>query len=152
MTHAEVCAEMRRWLEEQRAYSFTGCAPYMRTLAYLDSLLARVESLPAAIEGEVIAAALEADQRGVWASERFVRAWSAKMPWNKPRLHCDAGPTERVDFELQGHHFRVTPIDKRGVDTGRRRYLVECLTCEEEIHEATTGPAGMCRQHLEDRG
>lgn len=37
------------------------------------------------------------------------------------------------------HHLRVTATRELGCDTGRRRYRVECLTCNEVVHEATTG-------------
>ncbi len=48
-------------------------------------------------------------------------------------------PGDSRDFEIDGHHLRVTATRELGCDTGRRRYRVECLTCSEVVHEATTG-------------
>lgn len=54
------------------------------------------------------------------------------------------------DYAEGGHHFRVTATGKLGVDTGRRRYRVECLSCGEIVHEATTGAHANIRYHLRD--
>ena len=48
-------------------------------------------------------------------------------------------PGESRDFAIDGHHLRVTATRELGCDTGRRRYRVECLSCQEVVHEATTG-------------
>jgi hypothetical protein len=66
----------------------------------------------------------------------------------------DAIPGMRVGDErsltLDGHTFRVVATEHVGCDTGRRRYRVECLTCEIIVHEATTGPLYQARGHLRD--
>ena len=54
------------------------------------------------------------------------------------------------DYPDGGHHFRVTATAQLGVDTGRRRYRVECLSCGEVVHEATTGAHANIRFHLKD--
>lgn len=48
-------------------------------------------------------------------------------------------PGESRDFAIEGHHMRVTATAEVGIDTGRRRYRVECLSCSEIVHKATTG-------------
>ncbi|HSX22905.1 MAG TPA: hypothetical protein VLE97_09050 [Gaiellaceae bacterium] len=57
---------------------------------------------------------------------------------------------ESRDYAEGGHHFRVTATARLGVDTGRRRYRVECLSCSEIVHEATTGAHANIRYHLRD--
>jgi len=59
---------------------------------------------------------------------------------------------ESRDYVKDGHHLRVTGTDTFGVDTGRRRYRVECLSCGELVHEATTGPRWNVEVHLRERG
>lgn len=54
------------------------------------------------------------------------------------------------DFVLGDHHLRVTATRELGVDTGRRRYRVEWLTCAEVVHEATTGAHWNMERHLRD--
>jgi hypothetical protein len=51
---------------------------------------------------------------------------------------------------LDEHTFRVVATKHVGCDTGRRRYRLECFTCEIVVHEATTGPLSMVRSHLCD--
>lgn len=46
--------------------------------------------------------------------------------------------------------FRVTPTLEVGFHTGRRRYKVECVTCEVMLHEATTGPSERIEQHMRE--
>jgi hypothetical protein len=68
----------------------------------------------------------------------------------------DALPSMHVGDEraltLDEHTFRVVATEHVGCDTGRRRYRLECLTCEIVVHEATTGPLWMARSHLRDVG
>lgn len=76
---------------------------------------------------------------------------SAVIPWPKPdSIYEDDGPKEEIEFNYHGHRFRVTPTSETGIHTGRTRYHVKCLTCEELIHEATTGPRPMCEQHVKE--
>ena len=53
-------------------------------------------------------------------------------------------------FTDGGHVFRVTATKHLGCDSGRRRYRVECVTCNAVEHEATTGPQSMMRYHVRD--
>lgn len=57
---------------------------------------------------------------------------------------------ESRDFMLDGHQLRVTATREVGCDSGRRRYRVECLTCNEVVHDATTGPRWNLERHLRD--
>lgn len=57
---------------------------------------------------------------------------------------------ESRDFAIDGHHFRVTATADLGCDTGRRRYRVECLSCQEVVHEATTGAHWNMGYHVRD--
>jgi hypothetical protein len=52
------------------------------------------------------------------------------------------------DYMLDGHHQRVTATGEVGIDSGRRRYRVECLTCAEIVHEATTGAFANMERHV----
>ena len=54
------------------------------------------------------------------------------------------------DFVRDDHHLRVTATSKLGCDTGRRRYRVECLSCGEVVHEATTGAHWNIGFHIRD--
>jgi hypothetical protein len=54
------------------------------------------------------------------------------------------------DFMRSDHRLRVTATRHLGVDTGRRRYRVECLTCGEIVHEATTGAHWNMEFHVRD--
>ena len=49
-----------------------------------------------------------------------------------------------------GHTFAITALAQFGCDSGRRRYRVECTTCELEVHEATTGPMQNVSYHLRE--
>lgn len=60
----------------------------------------------------------------------------------------DTGPSEPTTFEIEGHRFLVSPTGGSGVHTGRGRYGVECLTCDQVIHPRTTGPGHRVEQHL----
>jgi hypothetical protein len=51
---------------------------------------------------------------------------------------------------LRGHTFGVSATDKTGRDSGRRRWRVECKTCDVVLHEATTGAATQMAYHLND--
>lgn len=39
------------------------------------------------------------------------------------------------------------PTGEEGIHTGRPRYRVECRTCGAVVHDGTTGPAWMAREH-----
>lgn len=57
---------------------------------------------------------------------------------------------ESRDYAIGAHHLRVTTTHVLGVDTGRRRYRVECLTCDEVVHEETTGAHSNMKYHVRD--
>lgn len=58
---------------------------------------------------------------------------------------------EARDYMVEDHHLRVTATAELGIDSGRRRYRVECLTCGEIVHEATTGAYWNMQKHAEDK-
>lgn len=45
----------------------------------------------------------------------------------------------------------VEQINHLALDTMRRRYRVYCISCSEEVHEATTGTTSMITEHLRDK-
>ena len=57
---------------------------------------------------------------------------------------------EKRSVTIGGHVFCILATEQVGCDSGRRRYRVECHTCELVVHEATTGPHHMARGHLRD--
>lgn len=57
---------------------------------------------------------------------------------------------ESRDYAIDDHHMRVTATSELGCDTGRRRYRVECLSCREVVHVATTGAHWNMEYHLRD--
>jgi hypothetical protein len=80
----------------------------------------------------------------------FHEPW--RFPWPKPAdVYSNNGPPEALEFELNGAKLKITPTAERGFDTGRTRYRCECLTCEEVLHEATSGASYRFRDHLKDR-
>lgn len=60
-------------------------------------------------------------------------------------------PGDSRSITEDGHTFRVTATGQTGCDTGRRRYRVECLTCQVEVHESTTGPMQQIGYHLRNK-
>lgn len=79
-----------------------------------------------------------------------VDAALAEMGHGRPRsVYGDGWPGHLVpQIEVAGHVFAVTPTRMIGVDSGRTRYRVECITCGCVIHEATTGPRCRVAGHL----
>lgn len=74
------------------------------------------------------------------------------MPWNEPIGFYDSERIyEAMEFLYKGVNFRVEPTGKVGVDTGRDRTLVRCLSCNFIVHPATTGPASRVHQHWEEK-
>jgi hypothetical protein len=76
---------------------------------------------------------------------------SLSFPWREPvSVYDDGGPEGPVEFDLEGVRIRVSPTKMMAPDTGRTRFMVECLQCGDVVHGATTGPAQHCRWHIED--
>lgn len=46
------------------------------------------------------------------------------------------------------HFMLVCPTSLTGIDSGRVRYRVECLTCGVICHEATTAPHIRVQEHM----
>ena len=71
------------------------------------------------------------------------------LPWKRGKsIYSDNGPAKTVVFEVEGVQFQVSPTNKFGCDTHRRRYRVTCLTCDTIVHEATTGSTSRIEMHL----
>lgn len=74
------------------------------------------------------------------------------LPWPPPISHYDSnGPRDGgpVEFNIAGNSFLVVKADdKIAPDTGRDRYKVVCLECDEILHEGTTGPPSYISEHL----
>lgn len=54
---------------------------------------------------------------------------------------------QSLDYASTSCVLRVTATAQVGWNTGRRRYRVECLTCNEIVHTATTRPHWNMRVH-----
>lgn len=81
-------------------------------------------------------------------------------PWKPPTsIYEDDGPdrvTSRgimpLDFGVDGVRLRIARVPERwGVSTGRSRFKVECLTCGEVLHGATTGASLIFDAHLDEK-
>lgn len=75
-----------------------------------------------------------------------------RFPWREPGpgAYDTDGPKERVAFTLDGCDLVVSPTALTGIDSGRGRFRVECLTHDWLIHRATTGPSSWIKAHLRD--
>lgn len=73
------------------------------------------------------------------------------FPWEKPKSHYDSdGPLEPITVPISGINFRIAPTADTGIHTGRTRFLVVCLDCQETLHHATTGPSSRITHHLSE--
>lgn len=79
-------------------------------------------------------------------------------PWPKPISVYDSdGPREKplsyepLDFDLFGAKLRIHATRQSGIDSDRIRYQVACLTCDEVLHPATTGPSSRFDDHLQEK-
>ena len=71
-----------------------------------------------------------------------------RHPWNRRTgFMADCGPGQEITYKLDGHLVQVKPLELTAL-SGRRRYQVHCLSCMEELHEATTGPQHYLDQHV----
>lgn len=68
-----------------------------------------------------------------------------------PLIYMDAFPgVDELEFTSKGHLFTVKAVKERGIHTGRQRYYIECKTCDQVLHHATTGPREWALQHIEE--
>lgn len=81
---------------------------------------------------------------------------SLDLPWEEPKgkygYLIDDGPAEDMEFEVLGVKFEVKRTEHVAVHSGRTRYFVRCVTCDEILHEATTGPRPNIENHMEGHG
>lgn len=72
-----------------------------------------------------------------------------EFPWNKEGsgMYVSDAPPAPCEAEYHTHTIRFTPTDLDGIHSGRTRVRVQCLTCGEVLHEATTGPRTVARHH-----
>lgn len=73
------------------------------------------------------------------------------LPWPQPEGTFDSdgplGPGPCL-FKINDVEFRVTMTEHVGLDTGRHRFRVECLTCNTLIHKATTSASIRVGEHM----
>src|SRR5262245_46962030 len=97
----------------------------------------------------------QAPARVVESSAALMKTLGQILGTSSKSVFDDDVPDLRVgesrDYAVDGHHLRVTATGELGCDSGRRRYRVECLTCDEVVHEATTGAHWNMRHHAEGR-
>lgn len=80
----------------------------------------------------------------------MLRPWP--FPWREPTsIYDDNGPAEPTTFTLGGASFHVAPTQLFGVDSLRMRFRGECLTCNEELHAASTGISSYIIAHLVEK-
>ena len=66
--------------------------------------------------------------------------------------HLDPGDV--LTFTVQGCLIAGVRTTEEGIHTGRKRFLLGCITCHELMHESTTGVISRLEEHLtfrEDR-
>lgn len=74
------------------------------------------------------------------------------LPWKKAKGPYDnAGPSVKLEFDIEGIAFQVRPTDESGFDTGRRRYFVACVECDCILHDQTTGPGFHVEGHMKEK-
>lgn len=80
------------------------------------------------------------------------------LPWKQPRepehrpyspheLETD-GPERFIEFIAAGARMSVTPTRETGLNSGRRRFQIRCITCDLTVHKATTGTTENVGRHL----
>lgn len=65
------------------------------------------------------------------------RGWEGLYPEQRSRV-------------FPGHHVWIEPTGQTATDSGRPRHRVYCLTCDNLIHENTTGPDQLAEQHANE--
>ena len=71
-------------------------------------------------------------------------------PWKDASgVYDDSGPETFKTFQAAGVTVSVEPTIGDGINSGRKRYMVACLDCDNDVlHRATTGPACIIEEHL----
>jgi hypothetical protein len=71
------------------------------------------------------------------------------MPWNTPgSVHDDDGAV--CDVEVQGHRFEIRDSGETGVDSGRTRWRVTCVSCDNVlVHPGSTSATAQIAMHLD---
>ena len=73
------------------------------------------------------------------------------FPWDEPISMYDSdSPLEPCTVTFNYCEIRFSPTEQFGIDTGRTRVRVECLTCDRMLHHATTGPRSYAEAHWRD--
>lgn len=72
-----------------------------------------------------------------------------EFPWPQPKGtgYDTDGPTISTAVQLVGATYVVEPTGDTGLHSGRDRFRVVCLTCDQVLHENTTGPSSRIRHH-----
>ena len=74
----------------------------------------------------------------------------AILPWDAPIGAYDTQPREEYpELTVAGVRFSVLRSGDCGIHSGRDRFHVRCLDCEETVHPRTTGPGSLIRGHLQ---
>ena len=50
---------------------------------------------------------------------------------------------------MKYHAIVILPVAETGIHSGRRRYMVACTECCQELHPATTGPFLCIARHFD---
>ncbi len=74
----------------------------------------------------------------------------SKFPWPQPiSIYDSDGPRNRtVEFSVGDVQLRIERTNVLAPDTLRDRFKCICVTCDEVLHEATTGSSIRFRDHL----
>ena len=73
-------------------------------------------------------------------------------PWPRPKsAYDDDGPISTVQLAVSGVQFRVVPSGIRGLNSGRMRFMIECLSCPKLVHRATTSAVAQIDTHLREQ-
>lgn len=76
-----------------------------------------------------------------------------KFPWKRPAsVYESDGPQDVriLEFGIGDVLLRIECTDVLAPHTGRNRFKCTCVTCNEVLHEATTGPTIRFEQHLNE--
>ena len=77
------------------------------------------------------------------------QALRALLPWKAPEGWMDDDGAD-CDVDIDGHRFVVRDSGGAGMDSGRTRWRVSCLTCGEMVHTGSTSATAQIHMHLRD--